>query len=197
MTALVLVQHGEKERIPGDPGLTPRGREQARRTATTLAELGDPEAVYSSPLRRAAETGSIIADHLDVAMHYDDRLRERLNWDGDEEQSMESFLADWERTTRDRDFVPARGDSSSQAARRMFEAIGDVANRHPAMAVVVTHGGATVDFLRTLLGDDALAALAPSLLAAGVPPCALTTVIVSGSTWRVDRIASEAHLTGG
>lgn len=198
MTTLALVQHGQKEHLPGDPGLRARGREQASLTAVALADLGNPQAVYSSPLKGAAETGSIIADHLAVAMRYDDRLRERLNWDGDEAQSIESFIADWERTTRDRNFVPARGDSSRQAAQRMLGAIRDIADRHhAATAVVVTHGGITVDLLRSLLGDDRLAAVAPSLLTSGVPCCALTILWWTGTTWLIDRIASEEHLAVG
>ena len=40
MAALVLVQHAEKERIPGDPDLTRDGRTQAVRTAVAVADLG-------------------------------------------------------------------------------------------------------------------------------------------------------------
>lgn len=112
MTTLVLVQHGEKHRAPGNPGLTLRGREQALRTAVRLAEEGEPLAVYSSPLKRAAETASVIAGHFGLAVHDDERLRERINWDGPDARSIDAFLADWERTTVDRDFVPASGDSS-------------------------------------------------------------------------------------
>jgi hypothetical protein len=37
---------------------------------------------------------------------------------------------------------------------------------------VVSHGGVTVDLLRTLLGDTGLP---EQLIADGVPPCAVTT----------------------
>jgi len=60
MTLIYLVQHGEKEPGPGDPGLTDTGREQAGRTARWLHPLG-LTAVYSSPQRRAWQTGQIIA----------------------------------------------------------------------------------------------------------------------------------------
>jgi len=52
VTVIYLVQHGEKEPKPGDPGLTARGREQAAATARWLGRIG-LAAVYSSPLRRA------------------------------------------------------------------------------------------------------------------------------------------------
>ena len=50
MTLIYLVQHGEKEPGPGDPGLTDTGREQAGRIARRLHPLG-LTAVYSSPQR--------------------------------------------------------------------------------------------------------------------------------------------------
>ncbi len=197
MAALVLVQHGEKERTPGDPGLTRHGWAQAKRTAVAVAALGCPVAIYSSPLKRAAQTGSVIGEHFELAVRFDDRLRERINWDGEEAESFESFLADWERTTRDRDYAPPSGDSSRQAAERMLEAVDGIADAHAgAMAVVVTHGGATVDLLRTLLGDEALAAVRPRLLADGVPPCALTTLSRVGTAWHAGRVACDRHLAG-
>ena len=77
----------------------------------------------------------------------------------------------------------------------MLEAIDGIADAHPeAMAVVVTHGGAMVDLLRTLFGDEAIVAARPSLLADGVPPCALTTLSRVGAAWRADRIACDRHL---
>ncbi|MGH3120541.1 MAG: hypothetical protein ACRDPF_06240 [Streptosporangiaceae bacterium] len=36
MTLVYLVQHGEKEPVPGDPGLTGTGREQSARTGRWL-----------------------------------------------------------------------------------------------------------------------------------------------------------------
>ncbi|MGH3259462.1 MAG: phosphoglycerate mutase family protein [Streptosporangiaceae bacterium] len=47
-----LVQHGEKERLPGDPGLTQAGRAQAIRAGQWLRDQGI-RTLYSSPMRRA------------------------------------------------------------------------------------------------------------------------------------------------
>ena len=156
-----------------------------------------PLAIYSSPLKRAAQTGSLIGEHFGLTVRFDDRLRERINWHGEAVESFEAFLADWERTTHDRDYAPPSGDSSRQTAERMLEAIDGIADAHAgAMAVVVTHGGATVDLLRTLLGDEALAASRPGLLADGVPPCALTTLGRVGTAWHVGRVTCDRHLAG-
>lgn len=106
MTLIYLVQHGDKERVAGDPGLTKLGTRQAAVTARWLQERG-LRALYSSPLRRAQETAASIAVATRLAAQLDIRLRERLNWDGS--QTFDAFLADWDRSTRDRDFVLSNG----------------------------------------------------------------------------------------
>ncbi|MFL5951187.1 MAG: SixA phosphatase family protein [Gaiellaceae bacterium] len=58
---VVLVRHAEA--APGDPdelrALTPEGREQARRLGEQLRTDGvEPDAVLTSPLRRARETAA-------------------------------------------------------------------------------------------------------------------------------------------
>ena len=55
VTVACLVQHGEKEPGPGDPGLTELGRMQATRTGRRLGGLG-AGALWTSPMRRARET---------------------------------------------------------------------------------------------------------------------------------------------
>jgi Histidine phosphatase superfamily (branch 1) len=106
VTLAYLVQHGEKQHLPGDPGLTQKGRQQATDTGRWLRGQG-VRALYSSPLRRARQTAGCIASVTGLAVQLDDRLRERLNWDGSE--PFEAFLAVWARTTRERGFVPPKG----------------------------------------------------------------------------------------
>jgi broad specificity phosphatase PhoE len=183
MTMFYVVQHGEKERLPGDPGLTGLGHGQAERTALWLSRVGIT-AVFSSPLRRARETASAIALAVGAPVREDGRLLERMNWDGD--QPFQDFLADWAACDRDRHFVPRSGDSSWQAGQRFRSFLEDAA-AEPGMIAVCTHGGVTVDLLRTLVGDRALP---PRLLADGIPPCAITTL--EGLT--VLGIASVGHL---
>jgi len=183
MTLIFLVQHAEAEPGPGDPGLTHAGRLQAGRTAQWLYGCG-LNAVYSSPLRRAAETAEHIAGAAGLAVRRDVRLRERVNWDSS--QTLEEFLAEWERSTLDRDFVPSHGDSSHQAAQRLRSFLLDLA-AEPGPVAATSHGGATTDLLRTLLGE---AELPPWLLDKGVPPGAITTF----RNLDVVEIASVAHL---
>ena len=148
-TPLFLVQHAETEPGPGDPGLTDAGRQQAGRTAQWLYGCG-LNAVYSSPLRRAVETAQHTASAADVRVRQDVWLRERMNWDGG--QTLEEFLAEWDRSTLDRDFAPGRGDSSRQAGQRMRSFLLDLAGE-PGPVAATSHGGVTTDLLRMLLGE--------------------------------------------
>jgi broad specificity phosphatase PhoE len=183
VTLIYLVQHGKKQRLPGDPGLTPTGRRQATTTGRWLRGR-DVRALHSSPLLRARETAGCIASVTGLAVQLDDRLRERLNWDGNE--PLDAFLALWARTTRDRGLVPPKGDSSEQAGARLRAFLADLSSA-PGPVAAVTHGGITSDLLRDLLGDDALPGY---LLDAGIPPCAVTVV----DDLKAVIIASTAHL---
>jgi hypothetical protein len=90
MTVVYLVQHGEKERSPGDPGLTMIGRQQATRTGRWLRGRG-VQTLCTSPLRHAGETAACIASVTGLTAQPDARLRERLNWDGN--IPFDAFLA--------------------------------------------------------------------------------------------------------
>jgi len=184
MALAYLVQHGEKEPTPGDPGLTPAGRQQASRTGRWLHGRG-AHALYTSPMRRARETADHIASVAGLAVQPDARLAERLNWDGS--QPYEAFLALWARTTEDRDFIPPGGESSRQAAARLQAFLAALPDT-PGPVAVVTHGGITTDLLRNLLDEDSLP---PQLLVTGIPPCAVTTI----DDLTVVMIASTAHLS--
>jgi broad specificity phosphatase PhoE len=184
VTTIYLVQHGDKERMPGDPGLTELGRDQAAATARWLQGMG-PHALYSSPLRRARETAQPIGHATGLAIQVDSRLRERLNWDGS--QTFDAFLADWNRSTEDRDLVLGNGESSRSAGERLREFLAGLAGAG-GLAAVVSHGGVTTDLLRTLLGDDGLP---PRLMDEGIPSCAITTL----DDLRVINIADTGHLS--
>jgi broad specificity phosphatase PhoE len=169
MTMVYLVQHGDKQPGPGEPGLTELGRMQATRTGRWLGGLG-AGALWTSPMRRARETAECIAAVTGLAVQADARLRERLNWDGS--TPWEAFADLWARTADDRDLVPGRGQSARQAGARLQAFLVSLRGL-PGPVAAVTHGGVTIELLRTLLGEDALP---PGVLAAGIPPCASTTM---------------------
>jgi broad specificity phosphatase PhoE len=169
VTMVYLVQHGGNQRLPGDPGLTALGRQQATRTGRWLSGRG-VRALRTSPMRRARETADCIAAVTGLAVQPDARLRERLNWDGG--MPFDAFLAVWARTAHDRGLVPEGGQSSRQAAARLLAFLAGMRGL-PGPVAAVTHGGITIELLRDLLGDDALR---PDVLDTGVPPCAITAI---------------------
>lgn len=193
---MVVVQHGEKLREPGDPGLSALGRDQAERTATWVADRLSVVGVWASPLRRAVETAIPLAAALGVEVSLDPRLRERMNWEGEQHQALDDFLAEWQVATNDRSYVPRSGDSSEQAAARFIEAITELTDQLPtdATLAVVAHGGVTVDTLRTIAGDENVQASRPELLTDGIPCGAVTILERSGFAWQVKQLPSTAHL---
>lgn len=189
---ILVVQHGEKERVAGDPGLTAVGLHQAEVTAEWLRGAQRVTRLVSSPLRRALETAAPIARRLGLELNTDDRFRERMNWTPETGQSLEDFLADWRRATTNRLFVPHSGDSSTRAADRFIAALGDV-DTHGDPVVVVSHGGVTVDAMRTLIGDERVLDRSPTLISDGVPCCAVTTFVHDGGCWTIEGPAVD-HL---
>ena len=196
-TQVVIVQHAEKERLPGDPGLTPWGREQAARTAEYLSRTGAQYAgVFSSPMKRARQSAAPIGAALGLAVRVDDRIRERANWNGPETVTSAAFLADWERSNADRSYQPTGGDSSYAAAARFRDFLDELADG--AAYVVVAHGGVTTDLLRDILGDEKLSHRAPPLMSEGLACCGLTRITrvrLGQSAWEVLSIADASHLS--
>jgi broad specificity phosphatase PhoE len=185
MGIVYVVQHGEKERAAGDPGLTGRGREQAALAGAWLRGKG-LRAVYASPLLRARQTAEAVAAAAGLPVRVDARVAERMNWDGS--VGFERFAEDWARATEERDFVPAVGDSSRAAGERFRDFLLERSVERGPIAVAC-HGGVTVDLLRTLMGD---AAVPEALLREGVPSGAITRI----DGLEVVSIAAVDHLAG-
>jgi broad specificity phosphatase PhoE len=143
-TELYLVRHGETDwnqqrRIQGltDIPLNANGREQARATGRLLARRRW-DGVYASPLSRAYETASIIADELGLAEPEPiDALVER-NYG--EAEGLD--FGEIERRYPDRSTVPGQ-ESREEVVSRVLPALRELAASHPGESlVVVSHGGA-------------------------------------------------------
>ena len=191
MTARVLVvRHAEQIRQAGDPGLSERGRQQAEAVSRILAPL-HPVALVSSPLARAQQTAAPTARECGLTVATDPRLRERVNLD--EGRDVEEFLRAWARSTRERDWQPPGGRSSRRTGEEMRAAL-DEAAVEAGTVVIVSHGGATTDLLRTLLGDDEVERRAPGLLVGGPVHGAITELDRTSDGWTVGSVAATDHL---
>ena len=145
-----MARHGETDwnrdqRFQGhaDPPLNDIGREQARALATSLAEER-LDAVYSSPLRRAAETAAIVAARFGLEVRPLEGLREVDvgSWSGLTRTEVERAFPDGYRRWLDFGHGWDDGESYEDLGRRVLETLASVAARHPGGRIlVVTHGG--------------------------------------------------------
>lgn len=149
--AVLLVRHGESTwnragRVQGQvatPGLTRRGRVQARALAATLAPAGVTR-IITSDLRRAVQTAAIIGRASGVEPETSALLRERHwgTWQGRSREAAEAHA----RTLAADEPLPG-GESEVEVRQRLVGLLSDLVE--PAgVLVLVTHG----DVITSLLG---------------------------------------------
>ena len=145
MTRLLVVRHGQSEwnaigRWQGraDPPLTDEGRRQA---ADAAKVLGTFDAVVASPLVRAVETASVLADHLGIGpVLVDPDLMERDagEWQGLTRTQIESGWPDFLESGR----RPPGYETDQAMGTRVRAALDRVSDQVSDGAVlVVSHGG--------------------------------------------------------
>ncbi|HVB14656.1 MAG TPA: histidine phosphatase family protein [Candidatus Dormibacteraeota bacterium] len=131
VTEVWLVRHGQAQSdsaAGSDPGLSPRGQDQALRLSRRLAPLV-VNAVYCSPLLRARQTALAVA----ADVFPDRRLLEA------ETRIQKGKLKQLE---------PAH-----EVVTRIAAAVDDAVSDHPGGRVVmVTHGLAILNYLESVLG---------------------------------------------
>ncbi|MHB1234431.1 MAG: histidine phosphatase family protein [Microbacteriaceae bacterium] len=156
MTLLYLVRHGETDwnlarRIQGstDIPLNATGRAQARRAGRLLARR-QWDGIMASPLSRALETASIIAEEVGLpAPSTIDALVERAY--GAAEGLTEQTLAE---RYPGRTAVPGR-ESRADVAGRVIPALAMLAEAHPGQSLIlVSHGGVIRTLLNSVASDN-------------------------------------------
>lgn len=179
MTTIYLIRHAQKASIAGDPGLTPLGQNQARETGEYLRQLPITK-IFSSPYKRTRETAAEIAQVLQLEHTIHDALAERMNWD-DPSVAWKDFLQEWVKATKERDYLPKYGDSSRQTGKRIQDLLAQSAENDEHI-VLVSHGGAILDYLRNICGDEAVESLRKTYDAGEdytMANCAITTVALN------------------
>lgn len=154
-----LIRHGvtdanENGRVQGqmDWGLNDRGRTQARALG---AWIGDVDAVYSSPLGRAAETAALafaghVPSHHDGLKEIDMGEWEGRDWaDVRAEHPEVLHLHDLDERTR----RGGGGETYEQLRVRATAAVTELANglSGPRRVAAISHGGTIGAYVRTLL----------------------------------------------
>ena len=154
MTTIYLIRHGQKHTHVGDPGLTEVGIKQAKQTGQYLSQFPISK-IISSPTKRTIETAKNIVEIMDLEYSSDNDLIERMDWT-DPNVTRNEFLQEWIKSTNNRDYVPKYGDSSKSTGKRVSQLINKIADEH---IVLVTHGGAILDYLRNIFGDEKISKL--------------------------------------
>lgn len=159
---LFLTRHGEtlsnrEMRYLGtlDEPLSPTGVEQADRLASWLAPV-PLAAVYSSPLRRALDTGRRLAEARQVEVRLEPRLREQAfgEWEGLTRPEVlerdRDRLLGWE---ADLGLAPPGGESLAAVQERVLSLVEDLAREHPGgWIALVSHVGPIKALLCAALG---------------------------------------------
>lgn len=153
MTGLWLVRHGQTDwnltgRWQGQaldaPGLNATGRAQALDAFEKMGGI-NLSAIYSSDLLRARQTAEMIAIHFELPVILEPRLRE-INLGAWEGMLYEDIEAQYPKELAARAGDPfnspaPNGESPSEVAERVLEAINEIADRHREEPVlVVAHG---------------------------------------------------------
>jgi broad specificity phosphatase PhoE len=163
VTIILLARHGESDwnaarRWQGhaDRPLTEKGREQARALAERLAHV-ELDAVFSSDLRRAADTAAEVARAQGIEAVELQGLREVDvgSWSGltreEAEQRFPAGFARWQKGFPGWD----DGESYEEMTSRVLDAVLGVARAHEGgRALVVSHGGPIRAIHAAALGLD-------------------------------------------
>ncbi len=135
-------------------GLTDEGRLAAARAGRHLVGRS-ATAVYTSPLQRARETASIVAEPLGLPEQPAEELNEIDfgGWTGRDFASLEGDVA-WDRWNRDRSLHrPPGGESMVEVQLRLAIWLSRVHGRHPDSAVIaVSHADVIKAALAHALG---------------------------------------------
>ncbi|MBA2282406.1 MAG: histidine phosphatase family protein [Actinomycetota bacterium] len=196
-TEILLIRHGESAPVvPGtpesfDPPLSSTGVVQALALATRLE--GRPlDAVYTSTMARAMQTGEPLTDERGLEIVTRDDLREVFlgDWEGGEFRRRAAigdpaFLA-FVASGRWGSIPGAERDEDLQA--RMRDALIGIAAAHPGGSVaVVSHGGAINAWLAQHTG-------ARRGMLAVIDNTSVTTLRTDGERWSVLGVNDQHHL---
>ncbi|CAL4904352.1 unnamed protein product [Urochloa decumbens] len=213
-TEVVVVRHGEtswnaSRIVQGqmDPELNEIGRQQAVVVARRLSKETKPAAIYSSDLKRAAETAEIIAKVCDVSnLVLHEALRERhmgylqgLKWDDAVNKKPDVFRGfDIFKLTEGSDpdsrnqEIPGGGESLNQLNERCVSCLNKIAQEHIGeRVVVISHGAAILELCRHTDPPN-------SSIRRNIPNTSLNVFLVSGVTgqWILERCGDVGHLKG-
>ncbi len=182
-TTIYLIRHGETPLTPerrfsgsggSNPGLTEKGREQARAVGRELAARR-PEVLLVSPMQRTRDTSEEIGKFVEIAPVFDEDWIEASfgKWDGlTPDEVEEQFPEEFKAWVSDAWYPQGGGEPYAAVAERAGIALNKVAADYPGQKVaIVTHNvvvkGAVCVALQTPI---------ESIFHVDVAPCSITTI---------------------
>jgi 2,3-bisphosphoglycerate-dependent phosphoglycerate mutase len=145
MPKLLLIRHCHATaQHPGAP-LTTTGNKAAEALAARLRDLS-PDAVYSSPYKRAQATVRPFAVLAGLPIQLDDQLRERVL----SKHDLEDWLDHMRRSFAEPNYRALGGESLNQAQSRAVAALADIAAAGHRLPAVISHGNLIASVLRSM-----------------------------------------------
>lgn len=204
-TKLCLIRHGEtawnaERRLQGhtDTPLNPKGVLQARQMAQALKDINlGFDVLYTSDLKRAADTANAVVELFGVEAQVDSALRER-NFGALQGLSItEAPLLRpdiWQaHIARDLDHDLEGGESIQQFSLRVRNALDGIQKRHAGKTILVVSHGGTLDMMYRIASNQSLSAQR----IVSVPNASLNWISHEESSgWVVDQWADTRHLKG-
>lgn len=201
-TTLCLIRHGEtawnaEKRLQGhtDIPLNSRGETQARQMAQALKNTGlSFDALYSSDLKRAADTANAIVELFGLEATINSALRERHFGALQGLSISEAPLAHpslWQaHISRDLEHELNGGESIIQFAGRVQSVLNDILREHAGKSILIVSHGGTLDMMYRIASQQGLSAER----VASVPNASLNWIVHNGKQWTVERWADTRHL---
>ena len=202
ITRLCLIRHGEtpwnvERRLQGhtDIELNSHGMTQAIQMAAALKNASIKfDALYTSDLKRAADTAQAIVEQFKVPAIIMSELRERhfgalqgLSISDAPALKPELWKA---HIARDLDHGLEGGESINQFAERVKNALALILEKHAGKTVLLVSHGGTLDMMYRIASRQAL----ETARIVSVPNASLNWLAHDGKSWSVERWADTHHL---
>lgn len=203
MTRIILTRHGhvdwiapERFRGRAELPLSDLGKRQALAVAQRIAELWQPEAIYTSPLLRCIDTGAAIARATGAPAQALDGLADTDygQWQGLTHEEVRQRWPEEHRTWLEAPDLAAipDGESLADVLARGTKVLREVLHRHAGKTLV-------------LVGHDSINRVL-LLQALGLPlsrywrlkqePCCLNEIVVEDTVFTLHRLNESGHLAG-